>query len=196
LNPQKLFDMYGPPYIPQQIIAHLNWLDNQSKPIVIAEEDVSSNFKTHAEKEKQMLRNEILIAPQGPQPTETELQRAHLVRRLRKLRDAKLDQLEIDFGLADDEAPKTFNEFIKRVKSGDISYTGSKDEDYEHLSGVFNHIRWRSPKKKEDKAGFKAAATLLRQKYDAAKDEIIVLDLDKALAALRAFEEATASPAG
>jgi hypothetical protein len=134
-----------------------------------------------------MLRQEVNILADN-QPTETELQRNHLIKGLRRELDQKLVQLEREFGLSDDEAPKTFNEFIKRIKAGDIIYDGSKDEDYEHGSSPYYNIRWRNPKKKEDRAGFYEAEKDLLKKYQAAKDEIVVLSLEQALAAKRLFE--------
>jgi hypothetical protein len=169
----------------QHMLSHL------VNPPVVVDHLPSGIQHCKKQKEDKMLRQELnFVGIAAQQATETELQRSHLIKGLRNLRDAKLDSLEIDHGLSDDEVPKTFNEFLKRVKSGDVIYHGSKDGDHEHSSGVWYHLRWRNPKKTEDRAGFKKAAAELQKKFDAAKDEIVVLPLDQGLAAKRAFEAA------
>ncbi len=78
--------------------------------------------------------------------------------------------LKREFGMIDDDAPKTPSELVKRIADG--QYTIDKENaDLEmwDASGAARYIRWRNPETVEDKAGYKAARTELDEAYEDAK---------------------------
>lgn len=101
-----------------------------------------------------------------------------------KARDAQPTK----FGLTDDERPRTANELVARITAG--TYIVNKDRGDSRAYDPMDNIRWRDPKVVEDKVGYAAAEKVLKLAYTAAKDQIIVKDIDTGLTALQAFETA------
>lgn len=106
------------------------------------------------------------------------------------------------YGLSDDEHPRTFKEFIERIKAGKFVQVKNNvlDDEYEYEyddapDDSFSpdyptaNVRWRDPKVKEDKKGHREALARVDEAYRKAKREIMILDLDKALVALDKFDE-------
>lgn len=83
--------------------------------------------------------------------------------------------LKKQFGLIDDDAPKTPTELVERIAAG--KYTiDAKDADYEgwDASSAVRYVRWRDPAVVEDKAGYKAARADLDAAYEDAKLKAIL----------------------
>jgi hypothetical protein len=173
-------DYYGLPLTEKRIQILFGHLVNPPMVVQQGEEEMGYHKECNA-------AQAIVVA--GGQKTETEYQRKYLIEGLRDARDEKIDSLSKAFGLTDDDAPRTFKDFIARVKAGDIMYDGAKDEDYEHGS-IYHHLRWRSPKRKEDKTGYRAAKARALAAYARAKDDIVVLPLETGLESKRAYEAA------
>lgn len=118
-------------------------------------------------------------------------QRSHVRARLRDLKYDHVTALKKQFGLVDDDAPRTPAELIERITSGNYTI------DEEHLDykswgagGAAEYIRWRNPNVIEDKAGFKAAEKKLDDAYQSAKDAAIlspVADLQKVIDDFKSF---------
>lgn len=103
----------------------------------------------------------------------------------------KKSALKKQFGLIDDEAPKTPAEFIKRIADG--MYTIDKDKMDKETYGPERYIRWRDPSKVEDKAGYDAAKKALEDAYTKAKDKVALGAAADLLAAVEAFDGWTLS---
>lgn len=121
----------------------------------------------------------------------TDLTRAreYLSERLEGLQYTRRNDERKYFGLTDDDFPKDMEEFVKRIQDGKFVLP----EKYKDRS-VYNaadHIRWRDPAKKEDKAGFEAAADRIDKAENEARDIIWTLTEKDGLEALRAFEAKT-----
>lgn len=112
-----------------------------------------------------------------------------LLSRARDIYSQKDQQARKDFHMDDDTAPSTPEELIERITTG--KYALIPEKDRRSYWSAMNCIKWRDPKFPADKDGYTAAEEKLDKLYDAAKDEIIVYDPEKALASLRAFESAT-----
>jgi hypothetical protein len=97
--------------------------------------------------------------------------------------------LKKEFGMVDDDAPRTAAELIKRITDG--QYTVDKEYiDYETYGaqGAVNYIRWRDPKVVEDKAGYKAARAQLEEAYEDAKLKAALLPVADLLQLVEDFK--------
>ena len=106
----------------------------------------------------------------------------------------KIDvKLERQFGVRDDEPPKTFADVLARLTSGKYVIEDSKKnrESYDSL----NYVQWRDPSIKRDDVGYKLAAEALRSAKTLVLDAVKVLDPKDALAPVQAFEKWTYVPA-
>lgn len=113
----------------------------------------------------------------------------YLKDRLYAVTHEKRTALSRKFGMIDDEAPRTANELIKRITDG--KYVIRKDRgDSRTYSDSLAYINWRDPAVTKDEAGFDAANDKLEKAQTAVKDQIVVLDAEKGLAALQTFEAA------
>jgi hypothetical protein len=97
------------------------------------------------------------------------------------------DKLSVQFGMSDEDEPKNSKELVARIQAGNFVIEKSSSDDdgwgYHPLDG----IRWRDPSKTEDKAGFKAAITLLEAQKQTVNDALAVLEPPVALDALNGF---------
>lgn len=116
--------------------------------------------------------------------------RAHLRDRLRTVKYETQAKLRKDFGLDDDEAPRTPKELAERLASGKFIVKHANDEKQPSLYSVSSYIRWRDPAVKEDQAGYDKAKEKLSKAYTEAKDVIIVKSPEEGLKALQGFEKA------
>jgi hypothetical protein len=113
--------------------------------------------------------------------TETQDQRKYLEKRLYEVYSEKRDPLEATFGLIDDEAPNTVDEFKKRIADG--SYTFRTGDQYRYWSWM-DLIQWRHPDRKRDDEGFKAALEDLKAARQKALDDIKIKDPETGLKAV------------
>lgn len=114
--------------------------------------------------------------------------KSHLRERLYQTNSQKDSKLRQMFGLRDDDAPRTPAALVARIQAGNFVLPKER-ENYDTYSPA-EYIRWRSPDKMEDQAGFDAAWDTVEQKFVATMDTIEVLDPKDGLAALREFEAA------
>ena len=119
--------------------------------------------------------------------------RTRLICRANEIRDERRLKGERLFGIADDEPPKTFEEQFKRISEGKYTWKNEKHKndprefsDYWEPTRV---IRWRSPDKKEDRAGFDAWWAKQEDKYTKVIDSIYVDAPSSARTALYEFED-------
>lgn len=123
-------------------------------------------------------------------PASIEAEQREIVRSaLRTQREVIRNQLRKDFGLVDDEDPRTPAELIKRIADGQYTID-EKYLDYRSYA-PWSYVRWRDPKKVEDKAGFKAAEEKLDASYQDAKLKAALLpiaDLLKLVEDFKAFK--------
>lgn len=123
-----------------------------------------------------------------PDALETQ-KRNYLSSRLVNLKGKKVDKLRQAYGLDDEDRPLTPKELLERIKSGKFVIRG-EHEDTTDPYNLLEYFSWREPDRKEDKVGFRTAREPLDKAYDEAKDTVIVLPLEDALAAVKKFEEA------
>lgn len=126
------------------------------------------------------------LAVSGPEPEEKR-QRDYLVRELKHVWEEKLDPLPHEFGLTDDERPKSPKELVERIKAGQIVLPENADK--ENWYNPWDTIRWRNPKTKEDVEGYKAAKQELSDAFIKTKRQIMIASLADGLVALEKFEK-------
>ena len=122
----------------------------------------------------------------APQTSETQDQRKYLTQRLSEVYHTKRDPLEQKFGLYDDDAPTSSTELAERLKEG--KYTLRTDKEVGRWAMWFEHIQWRSPDRKRDDEGFKAAVDDLKAERQKALDIIKIEDPKAGLEAIKALE--------
>jgi len=136
--------------------------------------------------------------------TETQDQRKYLEKRLQCVFYEKEAPLYADFGLGDDDPPRTPKELEDRIKAGKFIVKGKKtdgldaDDDF-YYGNWSNLIRWRDPAKKADQDGYEAARTALSNARQEALDIIKIKDVEAGLEAVKALEDwkpTTAAPVG
>ena len=113
-------------------------------------------------------------------------QRAYLTDRLYSIESNHKDALRKQFGLIDDEAPRTAAEFVKRIADG--KYTIDKEKMDKDSFDPARYIRWRDPSVVEDKPGYEAAKLKLADAYRTAKDAAILSPIADAKAAMDTFK--------
>jgi hypothetical protein len=117
---------------------------------------------------------------------ETEKQRRYLFDELSRAL-FKIDaRLEKEFHIIDDEPPRTQEELIQRIKDGMWEPEGNKEADGATFSEAW--IRWRNPKHKPDKAGYRKARLASKDKFKDIERIIAIKSPDEGLAALIDYE--------
>lgn len=101
----------------------------------------------------------------------------------------KDEQLHKDFGLRDNDAPRTIKDMIDRITTGQYVIRTDKEEveDYNPL----RFIRWRNPATQEDQAGYKLAKEAMYKANTKVSDAIMVKTPTEALTAVEEFQTAT-----
>jgi hypothetical protein len=123
-------------------------------------------------------------------PAQTAEQQAkdRLILRANDLQWPATDKLAREFGMADDDAPTTFKDFLERIKKGKYVMSDKIKED-QKLWHPEQYIRWRDPAVKEDQAGYEAALEKFNKQMRDTIDEIYVLTPEEGLKALRKLEQ-------
>lgn len=125
----------------------------------------------------------------SPLPTDQK-QREYLLDRLTDIQIEKSSDLHKFFRLDPVKSPRSFNEFIEKVKSGDVSFNGKdKDEKYYSLYTLLSFVRWA--KDPEDRDGYNAATKKMDEAVAKTKDIIVIKSPEDGLKALEAFEAQT-----
>lgn len=117
--------------------------------------------------------------------TETQDQRKYLERRLSEVYNDKRDPLESLFGLVDDDAPANVTELKERLEKGQYSFRTGDQYRYWHWTDL---IQWRSPDRKADHDGFKAALDELKALRQKSLDIIKIEEPKAGLDAVKALE--------
>lgn len=119
-------------------------------------------------------------------------EKTYLSRRLDNIEYNVQRSLPKKFGLQDNDRPRTPNELISQITSG--KYVVAKGREDTKIYDPMDFIRWRDPTTVEDQAGHDAAVAKLHADTQAARDVIVVKDLDSGLKALQDFETANLIP--
>lgn len=110
----------------------------------------------------------------------------YLTGRLHDAFDAKNTELQRMFHLIDDQAPRTPEELIERIKAG--KFTLPEKDKRRTYWGAYDQIIWRDPSAKKDQDGYDAAFDLLEKERTKAKDAIMISDPADGLKAIQALE--------
>ena len=121
--------------------------------------------------------------------TEKDQRRYLLDELYRAYETAKL-ALQRKFGLADDEAPVSLMDTIKRIQDG-LFVIPEKYKD-KNTYGSLSYLRWRDPKTVEDKAGYEAAKAPLKAARTNTERQIKIFSPEKGLQSIIDFEAAAA----
>lgn len=143
--------------------------------------------------------NIVARAEQAASYPTDQRQKDHLLGRLHEIKYTKRNALEVEFGLSELPRPKTPAELVAYIKEGkyvfkhedDLSECDSGFCGNEFYYSPWRYIEFRDPAVKADREGYEKAEKALEKLYDDTKDDIVVLDVEKGLAALRQFESTT-----
>lgn len=139
-------------------------------------------------KEQDMSNSYASVTAINADTTEKD-QRRYLERRLWDVMYTIKTGLKKQFGLTDDEAPTTAEDFIARIKDG--KYTVDAEKLKKETLGTYDlirYIRWRDPSTVEDKDGYAAARDALDAEVTRVTDIIKIKTPAEGLDALQAFE--------
>lgn len=120
-------------------------------------------------------------------PASIETEQREIVRSaLRTQREKLRSQFRKDFGLVDDDEPRTAAELIKRITDG--QYTVDAKRLDEKTWNPIGYVRWRDPSKVEDKAGLTEAEEKLDAAYADAKLKAALLPVADLLQLVEDFK--------
>lgn len=108
----------------------------------------------------------------------------YLLSRLYDVQYAKKEEAKTTFGLSDDPFPTGAKALVDAITAG--MYILPTDPEDKH----YTMIRFRDPKKVEDKAGYKTFKEALTKQYEIAKDRISIQQPEEALKTFEAFRDA------
>lgn len=111
-------------------------------------------------------------------------ERGYLDRRLSALYSKKDSELTKHYNLYP-TPPESIEEAVERFTSGAFTMKPKEDRAYYSWTGQFT---WDDPKNPPNRAGYNAATDKLNKAYNDTRDTIKVLDAEKGLEALKAFE--------
>lgn len=125
-----------------------------------------------------------------------EQQARYLEQRLYSAWNTKETDLRKQFGLTDDDPPRTGKELVERIKLGKFTLPKETDDsdDYDpddYYGSPYSQIRWRDPATKKDRDGWLKAWNAAQKAFTDTKDAIMVKSADESLKALQKFEAAT-----
>lgn len=109
----------------------------------------------------------------------------YLQTRVNTIDYTKDQELRKQFGLVDDDAPRSAVEFVKRIQDGKFTLKDGADKNAYRPS---EYIRWRDPSVKEDKDGYVVAENALRKMVQATVDIVNIKSADDGLTAVQALE--------
>ena len=148
------------------------------------------------EEENTMNANIQAVASQRPYSVESDRVDHFIKVRLPRMAIAKTDELEQHFGIVDDPSPKSFKELMERIEKKHFVINEEREAANEAGFGCscpLDAIRFRDPKKVEDRKGYTEAVKAMHEGMRATEDEIVAYqnDGEKVLAALAKFEANT-----
>lgn len=112
--------------------------------------------------------------------------RSYFKNRIAQISNEKGYALRKQFGLQDDEAPKTMEDLVKRIQDG--KYSIPKEYEGKILYDPTRYIKWRDPAVKEDQAGYDAAEYTFEKEADKARDAVMSQPFDKVAETVQALE--------
>ena len=119
-----------------------------------------------------------------PTQTEQKQEKMYMVDRMEMIRDEKVQDLRRRFGLEDDEAPRTAEDFLKRIEDKQFKLRDKTS----WMTTFWDRVQWRDPAKEVDQDGFNAAYEELMETFANTMDEVVVLPEVDGLAALNEFK--------
>lgn len=144
-----------------------------------------STHKEQEDMETNMLTSYNNLSATAALPTE-QVQMDFLRGEARNVRETLYSKLRKQFGLSGDPAPKTVEDFIKRIQDGKFVLEDMYKQKL--TSYVTDYISWRDPSIKRDEAGYDAAKELLDAKYRDTKRAIMTQGADAGLKAVLDLE--------
>ena len=135
------------------------------------------------EKKMNYLNTNYAVACCPPQ-TEQKQEKMYMVERMEMIKDEKVLDLRRRFGLEDDEAPRTAEDFLKRIEDKQFKLR----EKTAWLPSFWDRVQWRDPAKELDQDGFNKAYEELMEAFANTMDEVVVLPEVDGLAALNEFK--------
>jgi hypothetical protein len=161
--------------------------------------DYPSFYYQNQKKEENPMQtlNIVAHAANSSERSPEDRQKNHLLDRLRQIQNEKYETLRVTFGLSEMPRPKTPTELVEYIKTG--KYVFKHEDDLlddgfgssEFYYSPWRYIEFRDPAVKIDREGYEKAQKSLDKLYQDTKDEIIVKNVEDALAALRQFESTT-----
>jgi hypothetical protein len=124
----------------------------------------------------------------NPIPTDQK-QRDYLIERLYNIKCAKASEFYTFFKLDPVEGPKTFREFVEKIKSDDFTMDEKRLDQKMSTYSMLDYVRWT--KEKPDQAGYDKALAELNKAVQATKDLIVISEPKDGLKALNDFEAKT-----
>ena len=121
-------------------------------------------------------------------------QRDYLSSRAYRIQTNKESELYRQFGIWENEPPKTRNELMQRIKDGKFVIRRNEDEDYDDddsCNFFSTNVIWRDPEVKKDFEGLETAKKTLTSYYTSVIDTVTIKSLDEGLKAVEAFEKWT-----
>ena len=97
---------------------------------------------------------------------------AYVLRRASDAYYSKERELEKHYGLRSEDAPRSWNELVKRIKDG--KFTISDEHAKMNHYDPFGYVEWRDPKIEKDHEGFGKSMEKLNKLLAETKDIIIV----------------------
>ena len=158
-----------------------------------------ANLCSKQEKENTMnTLNIVARADNSAQYPTDQRQKDHLLNRLYEIKYTKEQALQVEFGLTELPRPKTPAELVAYIKEGKYVFKHEDDltdnDDFggnEFYYSPWRYMEFRDPAVKADREGYEKAEKALEKLYQDTRDDIVVLDVEKGLAALRQFESTT-----
>lgn len=144
--------------------------------------------KSPHKKGKTMNNFANVVSYEETAPTD-QIQRAYLIQQLDHAYRNLLSKARMQFGLTQDDAPKTAKELIQRIKDGKVTIPEEKnDKKCGYVWDVFSRIKWQDPSKVEDQDGYDKFEESLTTAKTSAERTISIKSPDEGLAAVIAFE--------
>lgn len=142
------------------------------------------------EKEKTMYYDDDCDCCSSSAPySETKAQKAYLSYRLNDAESKKDADLQVAFGLRDDDRPQSAQEVADRILAGKFVLSPNNKDSFAY-DPLFL-FTWRDPAIQKDAKGYQDALKTLQSQERDAMDAIMVGTADEGLAAVKAFEAAT-----
>lgn len=116
-------------------------------------------------------------------------QRRYLERRLSDIFYSKKNTAKKQFGLVNDDAPRTFEDLKARLDAGKY-VIDEKDAKKKDWNNGLSYVEWRDPSVKQDQEGYDAWKKAAKAELTRIEDSIKIDAPADALKAVQAFEDA------